>query len=128
MEGCRLIPVKVGEKIPLSLQVYDGNPDLSVKCNLLDTSGKLFFTVPLSHISNGLYLNSEVEMPENDYLIAQYQTNKPMDYEIAQDVFKSIPKVQLPEKYILGEVIDTVALSKVDDLLIGEVQDVNEEM
>jgi len=73
-------------------------------------------------------LNSEVEMPENDYLIAQYQTNKPMDYEIAQDVFKSIPKVQLPEKYILGEVIDTVALSKVDDLLIGEVQDVNEEM
>ena len=45
-------------------------------------------------------------MPEMDFLIGQYLTNRPMDYEITQDIFQGILKVQMPEKYVVGEVID----------------------
>lgn len=123
-----MIPVKVGEKIPLTLQVYDGNPDLQVKCTLMDKYGAVFMNVKLDHISSGLYVNNSMEMPEMDFLIGQYLTNRPMDYEIAQDIFQGIPKVQMPEKYVVGEVIDTVELTEQDSLIIGEVQDDNEEV
>lgn len=118
-----MIQVLVGQKIPLNLQVYDGNKDLLVECILFDKNGNRYLSAQLTHSNAGLYLNNEVEMPEIDYLIAQYFTNKPMDYEMAQDIFHAVPKVQPLEKYLLGEVIDSIELSEQDDMLIGEVED-----
>lgn len=123
-----MIEVSVGKKIPLSLQVYDGNSQLEVNCVLIKNDGTIYFSDILTHSVDGLYLNNSIEMPDVDFLIAQYRTNKPLEYEIAQDIFQGIPKVQIPEKYILGEVIDTVELSEQDDFLIGEVQNVDEEV
>jgi hypothetical protein len=123
-----MIDVIVGQKIPLSLQVYDGNGLLKVECRLIMPTGSEFLRAKLDHVGGGLYLNTSIEMPDEKYLIGQFLTDKPDDYEIAQDVFQGIPKVQPEEKYILGEVIDTVELSEQDDVLIGEVIDDSEEM
>jgi hypothetical protein len=122
-----MINVIEGQKIPLNLQVYDGNENLKVQASLYIGS-ELFMTVNLTHAHQGLYLDRSVDMPMCEMVIAQYKTNKPLEYEISQDVFQCIPKVQPVEKYILGEVIDTVELSQQDEFLIGEVQDDSEEM
>ena len=101
-----MIDVKVGSKIPLILQVHDGNPNLSVDAVLIDTFGNEFMRAKMNPVAGGLYINNEIEMPDIQMLIAQYHTDKPEDYEIAQDVFKAIPKPNAPEKMIVGEVID----------------------
>ena len=114
-----MIPVVVGAKIPLTLQVFDGNQGLKVEAVLTDNHGKEFSRVGLSHISMGLYANFEIEMPDADVLIAQYTTDKPDDYELVQDVFKSVPKPIPAELVLVGEV---VSKSQWDDekIIIGE--------
>lgn len=114
-----MIEVVVGRKIPLTLQVYDGNPSLKVVSNLFDKFGKEYFSAELLHIKNGLYGNFEIDMPDQDLIIAQYQTDKPDDYELAQDVFKSIPK-SIPEaKIMVGEVVSK-GLWDDENIIIGE--------
>lgn len=114
-----MIEVVVGEKIPLNLQVFDGNPDLKVTATLLDKHGKEFFRSDLSHLSNGLYANFELDMPDLDLLIAQYATNKQDDYELSQDIFKAIPKARPIEKIIVGEVVSE-KLWDDEQVIIGE--------
>jgi hypothetical protein len=114
-----VIDVVVGGKIPLNLQVFDGNPNLSVTAALIDKHGKEFFRVTLSHLSNGLYVNFDLEMPEVDLLIAQYETSKQDDYELSQDIFKAIPKARPIEKMIVGEVVSE-KLWDDEQMIIGE--------
>jgi CxxC motif-containing protein len=114
-----MIEVVVGRKIPLTLQVYDGNASLKVVSNLFDKFGKEYLSAELLHIKNGLYVNFEIDMPDQDLIIAQYQTDKPDDYELAQDVFKSIPK-SIPEaKIMVGEVVSK-GLWDDENIIIGE--------
>jgi hypothetical protein len=122
-----MINVIEGQKIPLNLQVYDANPDLKVRASLY-IDGKLFMTQNLEHAFKGLYLDRSIEMPMCEMIIAQYETSSPLDYEIAQDVFQCIPKVQPAEIYLLGEVINVIELTEDDGILIGEVVNDNEEM
>ncbi len=112
-----MIDVKVGSKIPLILQVHDGNPNLDVEAILIDSFGKEFMRAKLGPVSGGLYINNEIEMPSIDILIAQYHTDKPEDYEVAQDVFKAIPKPNPPEKMIVGEVVDKALWD--EDVIMG---------
>jgi len=113
-----MIDVLVGEKIPLILQVHDGNENLKVEATLFDGFGKEFMRVELTPIRGGLYSNYTVDMPEVPLLVAQYLTDKPDDYEVAQDVFKAIPKPKAPEKMIVGEVVDKGTWES--DVIIGE--------
>lgn len=114
-----MIDVLVGEKIPLILQVHDGNENLKVEATLFDGFGKEFMRVELTPIRGGLYSNYTVDMPEIPLLVAQYLTDKPADYEVVQDIFKAIPKPIKPAKMIIGEVIKK-GLWDDEEIIIGE--------
>lgn len=114
-----MIEVQVGQIIPLTLQVYDGNSDLMVTATLLDKYGKEYFKAKLNHLRSGLYGNFEIEMPELDLVVAQYETSKPQDYELAQDIFKAIPKPKPSEKFLVGEVVSNGKWDD-EDIIIGE--------
>lgn len=57
--------VPEGQKIPLSLQLWDANPDAFVKAVLTAADGSPYVpnTVILTGVGNGLYLNSSLIMP-----------------------------------------------------------------
>lgn len=114
-----MIEVQVGQTIPLTLQVYDGNDSLKVTATLLDKFGKEFFRSSLNHVRSGLYASFEIEMPDVDILVAQYETNEPENYELAQDIFKSIPKPMPIEKSLVGEVVSK-GLWDDEKIIIGE--------
>lgn len=119
-----MIPVQVGSKIPLTLQVYDGRQDLKVTAVLLDSIGKEYARVELESVSKGLYSNFAWVMPDVDFLIAQYHTDSE-DYELAQDIFKAVPKAQEPEKFLVGEVISKGQWQ--DEFIIGVVTNDDQE-
>ena len=118
-----MIEVQVGSPIPLTLQVFDGKEGLKVSAVLMDLHGKEFSRVSMNDHGNGLYIDLSVSMPDVDMLVAQYFANSE-DYEVAQDIFKAIPKPMSPEKMLVGEV---VAKGSWDDSIIGEVQSVEKE-
>lgn len=113
-----MIDVMVGRRIPLNLQVHDGNASLKVSCILTDSFGKEFARADLPSFANGLYMNTDLEMPDVPLLVAQFFTDRPDDYEVAQEVFRSIPKPVIEEKPILGEVI---SVEQSSEIIIGEV-------
>jgi hypothetical protein len=119
-----MIEVVVGQPIPLTLQVYDGNSSLKVVANLYNEKGDRLFTQNLSSNTDGLYTDFSHEMPDTNFVVAQYITDKTDEYEIAQDIFKSIPRPIAKESYIIGEVFDKDTW---DDSIIGEVQSVEKE-
>jgi hypothetical protein len=118
-----MIQVQVGRPIPLTLQVFDGREDLKVSVIIMDRFGKEFFRQPMPHIKNGFYASFEIEMPDQEVLIAQYLTSAPEDYEMVQDVFIGVPAPVQPEKIMVGEVVET---SRMTDIILGEVVDEKE--
>jgi len=119
MFGNKMIEVVVGKPIPLTLQVFDGKTDLKVTTILSDKFSSEYMRVNMKHIMRGFYGNFEIEMPDTDILIAQYETSAPDVYELAQDVFKSVPKSVPLEKIIVGEVVYK-GLWDEDKIIIGE--------
>lgn len=91
----------VGQKISLALKLWDSNPAAKVKCDLYDMSGKLYKTVHLYSAGDGLYLNTEEEMPDQA-LIASYKILDSEDYADTAEQIWPIPKVQEPEKFVTG--------------------------
>ena len=114
-----MISIKVGEKIPLILQVRDGNQDLNPTAILIDQFNNEYMRVKLNHQVNGMYCNFQINMPDLDLLVAQYVCDHG-DYEVAQDIFKSVPKPIKTEKMIYGEVIQK-GLWDDTDIIFGEV-------
>ena len=115
-----MFTVEVGGNIPLTLQVYDGNPSLEVTAVVTYKDGKEFMRVKLDHVASGFYANFKTKMPETNLVFSQYFTNSDQ-YEIVNEVFKAAPKVQIEERPILGEVVSS---GKSDiSLIIGVLDD-----
>lgn len=104
--------VTVGDKIPLWLQVFDARDDLNPRVKLIDDNGKQFAEVLLNHFGGGLYLNKEIDMPdETNFVIAQYHVYKDLqpvdDYEVTTDFYYAVPKEQAPVKFVTGRVVSS---------------------
>lgn len=115
-----MIPIKVtsGEPIPLTLQTYDGSEDVKVTAILSDAFGSEFARVTLDHQIHGLYSAKGPPMPPTGKVFAQYVTDKLERYAMDVDLFMPVPKVEKPEKILVGEVI---AVEKLNEIIIGEV-------
>ena len=98
-----MIQVKVGDLIPLTLQVYDKRTDLTVTAKLVDNFGVLIAEKELASFGDGLYMSQTIQMPDVKFIIAQYFVT-PDEYEVSSDQFFAIPKPSEPEKLIVGEV------------------------
>lgn len=68
-------PVKLGNKIPLTLQLSDDDPDAFPQVELRDEVGALLAASPvdLSHDEDGLYIDLSVSMPDVQRVIAVYR-------------------------------------------------------
>ena len=83
-----------GEPIPLVIQAHDGNSELNIDCVLMDISAqKEYFRVKMSHLSGGLYVNKDVNMPRTGIITAQYCINSE-EYSSTIDIYEPIKKVE----------------------------------
>ncbi len=66
---------RVNEKIPLKLQLFDGNESKYVLANIYNADGFEIEGSPFSvpHFSRGLYARSDVLMPNTEYITVQYR-------------------------------------------------------
>jgi hypothetical protein len=108
----------VGDKISLALKLWDSNPSAKVRCDLYDFSGQLYKSVHLYSAGDGLYLNTDEEMPDKA-LIASYKIIDSDQYaDTAEQIFP-LPKVQPAEKYVTGMVKSVQTIS---EYIVGVVK------
>lgn len=64
----------LGQTIPLTVQLGGGETNKYPKAKLFDETGSELAASPvyLTHVGSGLYKNSAVTMPSNDFVVAQY--------------------------------------------------------
>lgn len=69
------IPVKVGDGIPLRLQLSDEDSGAFPQAVLRDPTGSELpgSPVDLGHEGDGLYTNNAVSFPDEEFIIAQYK-------------------------------------------------------
>lgn len=67
--------LKIGETVPISLQLFDGATNKYPRARLYKIDGTELSGSPvaLSHIANGLYKNSAFSMPNENAVIVQYR-------------------------------------------------------
>lgn len=64
--------IKVGNPVPLSFQLHDGDTTKFVRAIVRNAAGALLGTVTLVHLSNGLYIDTSVVMPTGAFATATY--------------------------------------------------------
>lgn len=83
--------LRLGDIVPLNLQLYDGNDKARVLVKVLSPKQDIIFEGELVHIVNGLYETRQFLMPEVDYVMATYIVfdgkKESRDYERASDLF-----------------------------------------
>jgi hypothetical protein len=82
------LSVKVGDPIPLSLQLRDGNESQVVQATVLTPTAKVVSEVLLAHQRGGLYMSAAVAMPDVPFVVAQYKVLNTDFYEDAADEFQ----------------------------------------
>jgi hypothetical protein len=108
----------VGQSIPLSCQVDDGNQALSFEAVIKDFEGVLIGAVKLGHHGRGLYTSRGPLMPDVPFVVVQYFPSDVENYSIEAERIDSIPRPSEPIKYIAGHVTKRLK----SDLFIGKVK------
>lgn len=67
--------IKVGQPIPISLQLFDGATDKFVRAVVRNSSGSAISGSPfaLTHVAGGQYSNLSVLMPDTKFVTVQYK-------------------------------------------------------
>lgn len=94
--------VVVGEQIPMALKLYNNAPDKKVKASVYSQFGEKLSSTFLYHVEDGLYMNTEIPMPNLPSIIVTYNVENSEDYVETAEQFFSAPKVQEEEKYLTG--------------------------
>lgn len=112
--------VLVGSKIPLSVQAHDENPSLKIEAILFSINGEQLDSTFLYHAKNGLYLNTELEMP-NKIVIATYSVKNSEEYMTGAEKFSPLQPDKSPEKYISGFVTEKMTDT---EFIVGVISEV----
>lgn len=96
--------VTVGESIPLALKLYDNSPDKKVKAKVYSPYGDLMGSTYLYHVEDGLYMSSDIKMPDHESVLVVYSIDGSEDYSDSAEHFFSRPKVQNDDAFITGVV------------------------
>lgn len=111
-----------GERIPLSLKLYDSAPDKKVRADIYNASGVKIQSVYLYHIENGVYMNTEIEAPNIKNIVIDYQVEDSEDYSGASERFFILPPKVEEEKIIIGQVQEKITTSDFIKGVIIETQ------
>lgn len=112
--------VLVGSKIPLSVQAHDENPALKIEAILYSINGEQLDSTFLYHAKNGLYLNTDLEMPDK-IVIATYSVKNSEDYMTGAEKFFPQQPEKSPEKYISGFVTEKMTDTEFIAGVVSEV-------
>ena len=136
---------KIGDIVPLSVQLFDGDETKFVKGVVRDSSETEVSGSPfaLTHVSDGRYENSSLVMPSTAFLGATYIifndalfTSVSPDHSIATDVFPlEVPDAEILDKLIeIKTLLDQLSTERlptrlsgtIDEVtkLVGEIQDI----
>jgi hypothetical protein len=96
--------VKIGEKIPLALKLHDNRPGMTVRADIFSMYGDRLSSVYLYHAQSGLYINTDLPMPDVPYALVTYTVEDSEDYESVCERIDSRQRDSEPEKYISGQV------------------------
>lgn len=124
--------IKLGDIVPLSVQISDANPNLEIKVRVLDPASKTIFEGDLSHLMNGFYETKQFLMPEVDFVFALYSVQNADEYSNSSEVFyrselEEISRALLDEQaaredtYYQGTVVVQEQQQIQDDFLEGYV-------
>lgn len=115
--------LKLGQLIPIVLQVFDGRSDLNVWALIINDIGLVLKKVAMFHAENGLYLNNTEVMPLTTFITVQYQIEQE-GYTLDSDTFYLEPILDVPEIILVGEVIKRNSI----DMILGEVINVEKKV
>lgn len=129
--------MQVGDKIPLSLVLWDGNPFKHVKAIIRDGEEEISgspIKVPYNSFGNYFYKSSDLLVPDGSKIITvEYivyddlsMTIESSLYERAHDIYEIIPipsQSEINDK--LDSLINIVTSHGLNDRLIGYVSDDN---
>lgn len=110
--------IKVGDIIPLIIQLHDGYAGADVRARVYNSLGLNVANLKLVHYENGLYMNKSFEMPNDEFVTVQYQVQDSLDYAMGSETFYSIQKPSPEPTIIVGEVVEKM---KNESIIIGEV-------
>lgn len=120
--------IKLGEIVPLNLQLFDGNEEMTVRAIVQDSLNKVVFEGQLLHTVGGMYRSSQLLMPDTDILIATYIVfdgkKESKEYERATDKFERdrsdelLDSIQNNSKALFDEYTPTY-----DDYYIASIVD-----
>jgi len=79
--------LKVGDLVPLSVQISDGNPDLEITVKVINPANAVIFEGVLSHMQQGFYETKQFIMPDFDFVIALYKIQNADEYSNASETF-----------------------------------------
>ena len=96
--------VIIGEKMPLALKLYDSRPDKTIRADVFSMFGDKLATVNLYHAQSGLYLNTDLPMPDVPYVLVTYTVEDSEDYESVCERFDSCERPTEPETFVSGQV------------------------
>jgi len=99
-----MIKAIVGEKINLGLRLFDSSPDKKVRADLYSVHGEKVGSVYLYHVENGIYMNSDLSMPDHKSILVSYTVENSQDYSDIVDRIEGIPAKVEAAKFILGQV------------------------
>lgn len=115
--------IEVGSPIPLALKLFDENASAKVVATIYNINGDRLVEVSLFHVEKGLYMNSMVPMPDTK-VIAVYKVTNSDEYTQSAEIFYPKPKVEEPEIFVQGVVIEkSVDQTFIQGLVIYETTD-----
>jgi hypothetical protein len=79
--------IKLGDIVPLSVQISDGNSKLKIMAKVISPSSNILFEGPLSHLMDGFYETKQFVMPEVDFVIAIYNVENNNEYSNSSETF-----------------------------------------
>lgn len=120
--------IKLGGSVPLNLQLYDGNEEMTVEVEVIAPQQDVLFTGTLTHVKNGLYENLEFKMPSLDYVIATYIVYDGKDeseqYERATDLFYRDKTQEIVDEAVTQSAKDVMEhakeVAKLGTFLVGD--------
>lgn len=121
VRGYSLSEVTVGEKMPLALKLYDSRVNMTVRADVFSMFGDRLATVNLYHAESGLYLNTDLPMPDVKYVLVTYTVEDSEDYESVCERFDSSERMPEEESFVAGQV-DSV--SKSAEFITGVIDEV----
>lgn len=98
--------IRVGDIVPVMLQLPDGNPELMVEARIIDSKNELLAVLELSHVGRGLYSNLDFIMPNEKFITAQYRILNSDLYEQVSDIFMATGVDEPKEMILTGTVTE----------------------